>query len=62
MNEHRVLNMKEVGAYLGIGRDKTYELFRLEDFPSIQLGKTFVILEDDLIEWLKDHRGKRVYL
>lgn len=62
MNEHRVLNMKEVGVYLGIGRDKTYELFKQEDFPSIQLGKTFVILEDDLIEWLKDHRGKRVYL
>jgi len=54
--------MKEVSMFLGIGRDKTYELFKQEDFPSIQLGKTYVILEDDLIEWLKDHRGKRVYL
>lgn len=57
-----VLNMKEVSMFLGIGRDKTYELFKQEDFPSIQLGKTYVILEDDLIEWLKDHRGKRVFL
>lgn len=62
MDEHRLLNMKEVRVYLGIGRDKTYELFKQEDFPSIQLGKSFVIFEDDLLEWLRDHRGKRVYL
>lgn len=61
MNENRLLSVKEVGAYLGIGRDKTRYLFNLEDFPTIKLGQKYLVFENDLIEWLKDHRGSKVY-
>lgn len=62
MNENRVMNVNEVAKFLGFGKDKVYELFKQEDFPCMRLGKKFIVLEDDLIEWIKDHRGKRVYL
>ena len=61
MNENRLLSVKEVGAYLGIGRDKTRYLFTIEDFPGIKLGQKYLVFEKDLIEWLKDHRGTKVY-
>lgn len=62
MNEHRLLNVKEVSVYLGVGQDTIYELVKQEDFPSIRIGRKFMVFEEDLLEWLKDHRGKRVYI
>lgn len=61
MDENRLLSVKEVQAYLGIGRDKARYLFGLEDFPSIKLGQKYLVFEKDLIEWLKLHRGTKIY-
>lgn len=56
MEERKYLDMKEVGSYLGIGRDKTRMLFNKSDFPSIKIGKRFIVFEDDLYEYLKSKR------
>lgn len=56
------MTMKDVQNYLGLGRDRTYALFRLRDFPAVKFNKSAVVYEDDLITWLKDHRGMTIYL
>lgn len=61
-NDDKLLTMKEVGKMLGLGRDRTYELFRQKDFPCVKFNKTAVIYESDLHSYLKSHRGKIVYL
>lgn len=62
MDENRLLTQKEVGEYLKMGRDKTRALFELESFPCIKLGQTRMVFESDLIDWLKDQKGKQIYL
>ncbi|MGN1156712.1 MAG: helix-turn-helix transcriptional regulator [Agathobacter sp.] len=62
MKEDKLMSMKEVQEYLGLGRDKTYALFRLRDFPAIKFNKSAVIYRNDLDSWLKEHRGMTVYL
>ena len=61
MNDE-LMTMKDVKSFLGIGRDKCYELFRQPDFPSIKFNKHAVVFKADLIEYLKDHRGTTIYL
>ena len=62
MKEDKLMSMKEVQAYLGIGRDKTYALFRLRDFPAVKFNKSAVIFKSDLDSWIRDHRGMTIYL
>jgi len=62
MDENRLLSVDEVMEYLKIGRDKAYALFRLESFPAIHLNKQGLVFEQDLVSWLKLHRGCTVYL
>ena len=62
MHEDKLMTMKEVQTYLGLGRDRTYSLFRLRDFPAVRFNKTAVVYKSDLDVWLKNHRGMTVYL
>lgn len=60
MNELMTIN--DVRTYLGIGRDKAYSLFREPDFPAVKFNKHAVVFKEDLIAYLKDHRGTTIYL
>lgn len=60
--DDNLMTMKDVRVYLGIGRDKTYSLFKLPDFPSVKFNKYAVIYKSDLIQYLKEHRGVTIYL
>ncbi len=57
-----VLTKEDIQDILGIGRDKTRNLFKLKGFPVIYLNNKAVVLEDDFLEWLREHRGKTVIL
>ena len=61
MNDE-LMTMNDVRIYLGIGRDKTYSLFREPDFPAVRFNKHAVIYKSDLVQYLKDHRGTTIYL
>ena len=60
--ENKLMNKDDVKKYLGIGRDRVNELFKLKSFPCIRINKTCYIYEEDLVNWLKMHRGQQIIL
>ena len=52
-----VLTVVQVGGILQIGRNKAYELFRSDGFPSFYVGRQLRVTEVDLIKWLSS-QGK----
>ena len=60
MNEYMMVNdMKEymsvieMAKYLHIGRSRAYELVRDKDFPSVKVGRKYIVSVYELKEWLK---------
>ena len=60
--EDRLMTKDDVRKYLGMGRDRVNELFKLKSFPCFKINRTCYIFEADLIDWLKMHRGQTVLL
>ena len=58
MNTCHVLNVKQLAVYLGIGRNKAYELVHSSDFPALKIGKRIVVPKEQLDEWLKTNSKK----
>lgn len=58
--ELTVLQTKDLQEYLGIGKDKAYALMRSEGFPSIRIGKQYIITMLNLKNWLNDNIGKTI--
>lgn len=50
--EKRVLEVKDIQAYLGIGRRQAYELVASGQFHSVRVGKKFKIAREVFLEWL----------
>lgn len=48
------LTVNEIAKYLHVGRTKAYELVRDPSFPSVKVGKSYIVPFDDLKKWLKD--------
>jgi len=48
-----LLNAKDISQIMKIGLNKTYELFKSQDFPALQIGKQYFIERSVLIDWLK---------
>lgn len=46
------LTVKETAEYIGLGRNKTYQLINEKTIPSIKLGRQFKIPKIALDEWL----------
>ena len=49
----RLLTVKEVQEVLNIKKDKAYKLMRTSGFPSIQIGSSLRVPEDELEKWIK---------
>lgn len=62
MTELKFYSAKEVQELLHIGRDKTYKLMSLDTFPSIRLGRTFIVGKEALINWLEENERRSVEL
>lgn len=49
----RTLDVNGLMNYLGIGRNRAYELMRSEGFPSVRISpRRIIVLVDSLEEWL----------
>ncbi len=56
------LTIKDLQERLGIGKNTAYALMKSECFPSIQLGRKWIIEEDAFYEWIKDNRYSKVII
>ncbi len=60
--ELTVFTAKELAGVLKIGRDKAYALIRSKGFPSICIGKRYIVTEKALNEWLTQYEHKNYVL
>ena len=58
----RLLSVEDIKIILNIGRDKAYSLMRSAAFPSIQIGNTYRVAEDDLNIWISNNRNRHYKL
>ena len=60
-NSLRLLQVKDL-VELGLGRDKAYALMQTTSFPSIQIGKTYFVTEENFRKWLAENTGRKFSL
>lgn len=53
-----ILSVKELGQFLRIHANGAYELVRSQGFPSIRVGKKFLIPKAALLKWLEQQATK----
>ncbi|HCX03828.1 MAG TPA: DNA-binding protein [Clostridiales bacterium] len=51
MQKTNYLTPKDLSDRFKIKKQKSYELFHREDFPSIRIGRKLLVREDKLLEW-----------
>jgi len=54
----RVLNIKEVAKYLGVSYSGVQTMMFTQKLSYFQVGNRYKIKENDLLEWIKKHKGK----
>lgn len=55
-----VLSVLEASQYLGMPRNKVYDLCRIKGFPVILIGRRKFIPKEKLNEWINDQTGKQI--
>lgn len=56
--EKIVYDVADLQSVLGIGRETAYALMRNRSFPSIRVGRRFMVEKTALQDWLKQYKGK----
>ena len=56
MPEIRMLEIKDLQKILKIGRNVAYNLMKMDSFPSIQIGRKYLVEEKALREWLDENK------
>ena len=56
------LTVRDVSEKLHLGLNNTYRLFKLKGFPHIRVGNKYLVEENDLICFLKNYQGVKIYL
>lgn len=49
------LNAKNLSKVLGLSESSVYELMHEKDFPSVRIGKRFVVPREDLKVWIENY-------
>ncbi|MEW6556539.1 MAG: helix-turn-helix domain-containing protein [Elusimicrobiota bacterium] len=49
-----VMSIKELSAYLGIGKSKIYNLIRLNKIPASKIGRQYRFSKEVIDNWLKE--------
>lgn len=57
-----MLTINDVCQHLRIERKKAYRLCKLDSFPAIKVGKSYVIPKGLYLKWLKAYVGKEILL
>ncbi len=50
-----ILDASQIAAALRISRAGAYNLLSSEDFPTLHIGRSKLVMKNDLIQWLKSH-------
>lgn len=57
-----LLTIKDIQKHLKIGRNKVYQLVKIDSFPKIMIGNTYRIPKKEYIEWIEANVGKTIFL
>ncbi len=49
------LNAKNLSKVLGLSESSVYELMHEKDFPSVRIGKRFIVPREDLKAWIENY-------
>ncbi len=54
MQEERVMiGVTEIMQMMGIGRNRAYEIIKQKEFPSIKVGRRYLVHKEVFEKWLK---------
>lgn len=62
MEKDRILKTKDLIEILGLGKTKIYQMLQLKIIPATKVGHQYLILESELMKWLKSNIDKEIYL
>lgn len=57
-----LIDAKKLMKIMKIGKDKAYALLRSDSFPSVQIGASFYVTEENLRKWLNEAAHKKITL
>lgn len=55
--EVKILNKEQLQELLNISDKQVAALFNVPDFPHTRIGTKRYVIFDDLVEWLRNHKG-----
>lgn len=53
MNLPEVMSVKDIQAYLGIGRSQAYKLVKSKNFPAVRVGKRILFSKKSFLKWFE---------
>ena len=54
------LNAEMVAKVLGVSISSAYELMHEKDFPSVRIGKRFIVPREDLKVWIENYIERKL--
>ncbi len=60
--ERKYLNVKDIRERFAISKTSAYNLMKQKGFPSVQLGRKYLVSEEDLYKYLDEHKGGRIFV
>jgi len=49
-----ILTVKDISKYMRVNLTKAYEFFHRDDFPSLQVGKRYLVPKVRFLKWLDE--------
>lgn len=62
MDENKWLTPKDVSDILPYGIQTIRKMFNIDGFPSIRIGRKFMVKRKDLDKWLEENKGRNISL
>lgn len=62
MENERILKTKDLIEILGLGKTKTYQMLQLKIIPATKVGHQYLIIESELLKWLKSNIDKEIFI
>ena len=62
MDENKWLTPKDVSDILPYGIQTIRKMFNMDGFPSIRIGRKFMVKRKDLDKWLEENKGRNISL
>lgn len=57
-----MLTVDDLIRKLHISKTSCYSLLKIKGFPQIKIGRSYLVNENELEEWLKNNRGSHIIL